>query len=402
MSIKLGKDKNWGSRTGGSRKPRSPNDLVGKISSSDLPTEILEAIVAGDNSVVESAKEILRIRNLIAQGSGEAPKAVFNTKLGTLYKGDCIKVLNQMQNESLDCVFADPPFNLAKDYDNGLEDALPDEEYLEWTKAWLDLCVAKLKDGGSLFVYNIPKWSVPIAQHLSKSLSFKHWIAVDLTLSMPIQGRLFPSHYALLYFVKGGKANTFAPHRVPIKTCPKCGKEQNDYGGYKKKMNPLGINLRDVWTDIPPVRHSKFKNRDANELHLKLLNRVIDMSTNEGDLIFDPFGGSGTTYVAAELKGRKWIGSELGPCEPIIERLSHPDDDIQMLNKIESSTNLLFTDEALRLREKSGLPLDAYRIASAQIERALGEKFLNENKQLEFLSPKEFPSKPEANSNSPN
>ena len=62
-------------------------------------------------------------------------------------------------------------------------------------------------------------------------------------------------------------------------------------------MNPNGVNLKDVWTDIPPVRHRNFKSdqRTANALSTKLLERVIEMSTVAGDLVLDPFGGSGTT-----------------------------------------------------------------------------------------------------------
>jgi site-specific DNA-methyltransferase (adenine-specific) len=81
------------------------------------------------------------------------------------------------------------------------------------------------------------------------------------------------------------------------------------------------LNVADVWTDIPPVRHNSTKRRSANELSLKLLKRVLSISSGPGDLVFDPFGGSGTTYVAAQEMHRHWIGSEIGDCEPIIRRL---------------------------------------------------------------------------------
>jgi site-specific DNA-methyltransferase (adenine-specific) len=87
-------------------------------------------------------------------------------------------------------------------------------------------------------------------------------------------------------------------------------------------LNPEGLNLTDVWTDIPPVRHRSTKNREANELSEKLLERVITIASEPGDRVFDPFGGSGTTYVIAERMRRHWIGVELGDVEPIINRLS--------------------------------------------------------------------------------
>jgi site-specific DNA-methyltransferase (adenine-specific) len=390
MSRILGKTKNWGSRTGKQKTDLvSTGTLSEKLYQAGLSNELLTAISESSLDLANVANEILGLRNKFQTESKKSPKPVYATPKGKLFNGDSIKLLQHMDDNSLDCIFADPPFNLAKEYDNGKSDSILTSHYLEWSRVWIDLCVKKLKPGGSFFLYNIPKWSVPLANYLSQSMTFRNWIAVDLTLSMPIAGRLFPSHYALLYFVKGSKPNVFNPHRIPIKTCRKCGKEQSDYGGYKKKMNPNGVNIKDVWTDIPPVRHSKFKNRDANELHLKLLNRVIDLSTNEGDLIFDPFGGSGTTYAAAELKNRRWIGSELGPCEPIIDRLENLEQDKLLLEKIIIETNTLFTDDALRLRAKSGIPIDAFNISKEQVVRALGKGFLESHPQMDFFEKSE-------------
>jgi site-specific DNA-methyltransferase (adenine-specific) len=88
-------------------------------------------------------------------------------------------------------------------------------------------------------------------------------------------------------------------------------------------MNPRGVTLKDVWTDIPPVRHWKFKSRDrrANALSTKILDRVVEMSTLPGDLVLDPFGGSGTTFAVCEKKGRDWIGIEIDFAEEIVNRL---------------------------------------------------------------------------------
>jgi site-specific DNA-methyltransferase (adenine-specific) len=125
----------------------------------------------------------------------------------------------------------------------------------------------------------------------------------------------------LLYFTKG-KATTFVRPRVPIPTCRHCGGDIKDYGGHRKWLNPEGLNLTDVWDDIPPVRHQKYKSRTANELSTKFLSRVLEMSTQKGDLVLDPFGGGGTTYYVAESMDRRWIGCEIESCEPIIRRLN--------------------------------------------------------------------------------
>ena len=119
-------------------------------------------------------------------------------------------------------------------------------------------------------------------------------------------------------------------------------------------MNPLGVNVSDVWTDIYPVRHKNDKNRKYNELSVKLLNRIISMSTKEGDVVFDPFGGSGTTYAVAQLLNRQWIGCELGDCGIIKQRLIHSKKDEDQLKKIQEESGCLFTSATNELRRKNG------------------------------------------------
>ena len=278
----------------------------------------------------------------------------FSTELGTLFNGDCINVMQAIEDNSIDLVFADPPFNLAKAYDEVINDDLSTSEYLSWCYDWLSECVRILKPGGSLFVYNIPKWATYYSEYLNKHLTFRSWIALDMKLRLPLSGRLNPAHYALLYYVKGKKPNVFNNPRIPIQTCRHCGGEIKDYGGYKSKMNPLGVNVSDVWVDIYPVRHKNAKNRAYNELPVKLMDRIISMSTNPGDVVFDPFGGSGTTFAVAEILDRRWIGSELGDCSVIAERLKNLDKDREFLQKIKAEKNVIFTENVKKLRRKNG------------------------------------------------
>jgi site-specific DNA-methyltransferase (adenine-specific) len=115
---------------------------------------------------------------------------------------------------------------------------------------------------------------------MERGLQFRHSIAIEMKSYLPIPGRLYPAHYSLLYFTKG-KPKTFRRVRTPIETCRHCGGEIKDYGGHRGAMNPVGVNLKDVWTDIPPVRHWKFKSkgRRANALSTKILDRVVEVST---------------------------------------------------------------------------------------------------------------------------
>lgn len=233
-------------------------------------------------------------------------------------------ILPLLKNEVVDTVFADPPFNLGKIYGHGINDKKSEARYLDWCQGWIKDCVRVLRPGGSLFLYNLPRWNIRLGTYLlDYGLTFRDWIAVSIKFGLPIPGRLYPAHYGLLYFSKG-KPKTFRNIRTPIKTCRHCGKELKDYGGHRDAMNPNGVNLTDVWDDIPPVRHRKFKSekRQANQLSTKLLTRVVLLSTRAGDLVLDPFGGSGTTYDVCERLGRHWIGTEVGDCTAIMERLS--------------------------------------------------------------------------------
>ncbi|MCG2585972.1 site-specific DNA-methyltransferase [Massilia sp. TS11] len=290
------------------------------------------------------------------------------TQAGQLFQGDCLEMFARIDSATVDLAFADPPFNLGKEYTSKIDDSLADEQYLAWCEKWLEEMIRVLKPGGTLMLWNLPKWNLPLGEFLRKRLTFRHWIAVDIKYSLPISGRLYPSHYSLLYYVKGPKPAIFHPDRLPIACCRHCGGELKDYGGYKNKMNPEGVNISDVWTDIPPVRHAKYKKRDANALSLKLMDRIISMSSDPGSLVLDPFGGSGTTFVAAELTGRRWIGSEL-ECSAIVERFGTLSADQEHLEEIWSQKNRLFTEADIKRRTKSGKPLsENYRIPASEID----------------------------------
>lgn len=297
---------------------------------------------------------ILSAIKISPEDAKKSPSVFFSTELGSLYNDDCIRVMKTLKADSVDLVFADPPFNLAKTYDDGIDDNLSTSRYLSWCYDWLSECIRILKPGGSLFVYNIPKWATYYTDYLNKRLTFRSWIALDMKFSLPLSGRLNPTHYALLYYVKGQKPNVFNNPRIPIQTCRHCGGEIKDYGGYKSKMNPMGVNVSDVWNDIYPVRHKNAKNRAFNELPVKMLDRIISMSTNPGDLVFDPFGGSGTTFAVAELLGRRWIGSELGNCSIITDRFANLEKDQKFLEKVHAEKDTIFPESVKKLRRQNG------------------------------------------------
>ena len=263
---------------------------------------------------------------------------VHTTENGKLYQGDCFEFLGSLKSETVQTFFADPPFNLGKDYGARGSDDRSESAYLAWSKKWLSEAARIIVPGGALFVYNLPRWLMPMGCHLNSlgELTFKHWIAIDIPTSLPIPKRLSPSHYGILYYVKGEKPRVFQRDavRIPVQICRHCGRDVKDYGGHKKHLNPKGLNLSDVWDDVPPVRHSKYKSRTSNELSPVILERVIHLTTEEGDLIVDPFVGGGTTAYVAEKLNRKWMCADINDCSSARERLVTQADESECRDKL--------------------------------------------------------------------
>lgn len=234
----------------------------------------------------------------------------FTTQHGVLFEEDALNILPSLQSGVMDCIFADPPFNLGKNYRNGFQDNLDTSSYFTWCAEWLQEGARVLKPGGAFFVYATPELAIRFAEILRTTLNFRHWIAVTMKGTFRRGKKLYPAHYALLYYTKG-EPRVFNALRVPIPTCRHCGREIKDYGGHRDKLNPAGLNLADFWDDTSPNRHKKFKVRPGvNELKLVIPERAILMATNIGDLVLDPFGGGGSTFQAAEMHQRHWIGIE--------------------------------------------------------------------------------------------
>jgi len=208
-----------------------------------------------------------------------------------------------------DLAFADPPYNLAKNY-SAYSDLHTEEDYIAWCNKWLDLMCDVLRPGGALFVLNIPKWAVYHADFLNGRMEFRNWIVWN-ALSTP-SGKLLPAHYALLYYTKPGGVPTLPGTPVTIESreyCLRaaCVNRRKRAGDDRKEL------LTDVWHDIHRIKHIRDRDPHPCQLPIPLMQRIIEMATLPGDLVFDPFGGAGTTAIAARISGRHFVISDIDP-----------------------------------------------------------------------------------------
>lgn len=256
---------------------------------------------------------------------GRASGPVQRTSDGEIVCCDALDFLNALQDNVADVVFLDPPFNLGKQYgdQDKRADSLEEPEYLAFLGYVLERAVDVLKPGGALFLYHLPKWAFQFAGLLHKKLLFRHWIAISMKNGYARGQSLYPAHYALLYFTKGSPA-TFTRPKIAPSICRHCKKYIKDYGGYKRYIEG-GVNLSDVWDDLSPVRHSKYKTRASNELPMELPRRVVEISGAPGGIFVDPFAGSGTTLVAAREGGMSFVACdhEQQNCNVMSQRLAY-------------------------------------------------------------------------------
>ena len=241
--------------------------------------------------------------------------------LNAVHNMDCVELMRAMPSESVSVVFADPPFNLNKKYAS-YKDNMPFGEYMAWTEEWLAEACRVLKPDGSIFVYNIPKLLTYTAALLNDLAEFRHWIAWNSN-GQPLGKTLQPAHYGILFYTKNRKSK-FYDVRAPHKTCRVCDAYLKDYGGKERLRHEFGYQVSDVWDDIHRVRH-RSKRIDSHPclLPIHLIERLLLMTTDEGDVVFDPFCGGGAAAVAAKQLARAYIGADIDPgyCAAARERM---------------------------------------------------------------------------------
>jgi site-specific DNA-methyltransferase (adenine-specific) len=232
-------------------------------------------------------------------------------RAGYLTSEDALRFLSSLRDGIADVVFLDPPFNLGKDYGIRSEiEVTSTAEYEAYMTRVLSEAARVLKYGGALFLYHLPYWASRLSVPLMELLDFRHWIAVSMKNGFVRGDRLYPAHYALLYYTKGVPAHFRRPRLVPLR-CRHCDALVKNYGGYTKIITAKGINLSDFWEDLSPVRHKSKKHRPANQLPSGLTDRVLHIAGRRGGIIIDPFAGAGTSLVSAYERGVQFVGNDL-------------------------------------------------------------------------------------------
>lgn len=243
-----------------------------------------------------------------------------------VYVGDCREWLPKLPAGAFDLVFADPPFNWKRDYDrhetgHAWDDAQSDETYLDFTYQWLDLAVERLAAHGALWV-NIPDtWAAEIVVHLKKhGLHMVNWCVWHYRFGQNTRNRFINSKVHALYFMKD-------PDHPDRRWNPEAVAEVSDrraiYGDQRtenKKEGWLAAGHRvpmDVWYGKFWGRiqgnNKERRHKHDNQLPEVYLGRVINACSHAGDLVLDPFLGSGTTGTVARALGRKFVGIEYSP-----------------------------------------------------------------------------------------
>jgi len=235
-----------------------------------------------------------------------------------LYRGDCIEVMKCFPDESIDLVYADPPYNLSR---HGLKwsdkqgagrrksggnyymmketwDMFEESDYRRFSVQWLAEVKRLLKPGGSLYVsctyHNVGELLVILRDLGLKCLNVIVW---EKTNPHPnLTRRMFTHSSEFVLFFAKGKKWTFHYEEM-------------------KKYSANGGQLKDVWR-LPLCQGAeRIRRADGRAAHptqkpQALLERIISASSRRGDLVLDPFLGTGTTALVAEQLGRKWIGIE--------------------------------------------------------------------------------------------
>lgn len=269
-------------------------------------------------------------------------KPMYRGNSYAIYHADCLNLLQEIPDNSVDLFFTSPPYNIGKEYEN----ILPIQDYIDWSKKWIDEIYRTTKKDGS-FIYNIGYLSVPnVARAIP--IAYLMWNHIKFYLNQEIiwnygagvatKHYLSPRNEKLLWYVKDKKNYCFNLDDIRDPNVLYPNQKKNG----KLRCNTLGKNPSDVW-QIAKVtsganRSSNERTKHPAQFPLDLCTRVIKGFSSTNDIVIDPFVGSGSTIDACLRLNRYSIGIEINKdyCNIAYKRIKNT------INDMESSL-LFFT-----------------------------------------------------------
>ncbi|MEW5988682.1 MAG: site-specific DNA-methyltransferase [Chloroflexota bacterium] len=216
--------------------------------------------------------------------------------------GDAAEEMARFPNACVDLIIADPPYNLGKDYGNN-RDQKTWREYEAFTRRWLAEAIRLLKPAGSLYVFMGVRFisRLFIALEEDFGLVFNGWITWHYTQGMGRKAGFSPRHEDILYFTR---TPTYTFNLDDIRIPQKY---------YRQRNNMAGANPGDVWQFSHVHYSNPERENHPTQKPEALIERIIRASSNPGDVVLDPFVGSGTTCRVAKALHREWIGIDINP-----------------------------------------------------------------------------------------
>lgn len=252
----------------------------------------------------------------------------------SVWTGDCLEQLARVPEASVDLAFADPPFNIGYEYDQ-YDDRRGKADYLAWTDRWLAGVKRTLKPTGSFFVAIGDEYAAEFKVRLDAlGLHLRNWIVWHYTFGVSCTKKFNRSHAHIFYYVMDPKRFTFNADAVRVPSA-----RMTTYSD--RRANPVGKLPDDTWYLRPQEADDHFdelsdtwavsrvcgtfKERTAHPCQMPeaVLERVVKVASNPGDVVLDPFAGSGTTLAVAKRLRRRFLGIELSSdyAEAVRERL---------------------------------------------------------------------------------
>ena len=237
----------------------------------------------------------------------------FSALLGRIYHGDCIEGMSLLPDETVDLIFADPPYNIGKDYGNN-QMRLSGQKYREWSERWIREAVRLLKPTGSIYVCSDWRYSGMIQAILDSYLIVKNRITWRREKGRGSR-RNWKNNMEDIWFAVKSEDYVFNVEEVKIKKQVIAPYREN--GEPKDWVEENGERYRythpaNIWIDtVVPFWSMPENTPHPTQKPEMVVERVMKASSNPGDTILDPFMGSGTTAVVAVRLGRRFIGFEI-------------------------------------------------------------------------------------------